>query len=412
MIVLRKRGVTFHADATVRGERIRASLGTRTAECAKRLVNNLELAVFEGSELRRWADLQVALPHSTFVRFAEFAGVKEKHSPTCREFRQSFESDMNRRVQFGELQTNTVLSYQRVLSTLERFLDERKIKKLQEIDESVMDDFKVWRLGRIRHRTNSTGRSTLGLEIDMLHHAFSFAVDKDLIKKNPVRFMSRIWEPENSAQPFTEDELTAMRNHLREDWFLFLLLRWTGFRSSDVVTLLWREIDFLQKEIEHVCKKNRKKVYVPIGTEFLTALKEEHQRRNPAPNEPVLSLAELAALKKDARPSLFPFRVNIMDKPLSNRELIRLGKQVYRYVVALGERAGVRHAHPHRFRTTFAVDLLVAGEKESSVARMLGDTLETIMKHYIPYVPVLREQTRVLMDAGKGIEKRVSLMSH
>ena len=57
-------------------------------------------------------------------------------------------------------------------------------------------------------------------------------------------------------------------------------------------------------------------------------------------------------------------------------------------------RAGVAHSHPHRFRDTFAVDLLCAGAGVYDVARMLGDTVETVEKHYAPLVPALRERVR------------------
>ena len=74
-------------------------------------------------------------------------------------------------------------------------------------------------------------------------------------------------------------------------------------------------------------------------------------------------------------------------------------------MIALGKRAGVPDAHPHRFRDTFAVDLLVRGATPYDVAKLLGDTVDTIEKHYAPYVKELREQVRRLMENGQGIEQ-------
>lgn len=62
------------------------------------------------------------------------------------------------------------------------------------------------------------------------------------------------------------------------------------------------------------------------------------------------------------------------------------------------------HAHPHRFRDSFAVDLLCAGAGVYDVARMLGDTVETVEKHYAPFVPALRERVRRIMESGNGLE--------
>jgi len=35
---------------------------------------------------------------------------------------------------------------------------------------------------------------------------------------------------------------------------------------------------------------------------------------------------------------------------------------------------------------------------------MLGDTVETVEKHYAPFVPALRERVRRIMENGSGLE--------
>jgi integrase len=74
-------------------------------------------------------------------------------------------------------------------------------------------------------------------------------------------------------------------------------------------------------------------------------------------------------------------------------------------MVALGRRAGVPNAHPHRFRDTFAVDMLVRGASPYDVAKMLGDTIETVEKHYTPFVRELRERVRSILETGIGLEE-------
>jgi hypothetical protein len=64
----------------------------------------------------------------------------------------------------------------------------------------------------------------------------------------------------------------------------------------------------------------------------------------------------------------------------------------------------VPHAHPHRFLDTFAVDMLCAGASVYDVAKMLGDTVETVEKHYAPFVPALRERVRRITESGGGLE--------
>jgi hypothetical protein len=73
-------------------------------------------------------------------------------------------------------------------------------------------------------------------------------------------------------------------------------------------------------------------------------------------------------------------------------------------MLALGARAGVAQANPHRFRDTLAVDLPCTGAGIYDVAQMLGDTLETVEWHYAPFVPALRERVRRIMESGAGLE--------
>jgi integrase len=78
--------------------------------------------------------------------------------------------------------------------------------------------------------------------------------------------------------------------------------------------------------------------------------------------------------------------------------------RLYRRMAALGRRAGVANVHPHRFRDTFAVNLLLRGASPYDVAKMLGDTIETIEKHYMPVVRELRERVHRILENGAGLE--------
>ena len=71
----------------------------------------------------------------------------------------------------------------------------------------------------------------------------------------------------------------------------------------------------------------------------------------------------------------------------------------------MGRRAGIEDAHPHRFRDTFAVDMLARGATPYDVAKLLGDEIATIEKHYAPFVRELRERVRSLMESEGGLAK-------
>ena len=51
------------------------------------------------------------------------------------------------------------------------------------------------------------------------------------------------------------------------------------------------------------------------------------------------------------------------------------------------ESAGVKHAHPHRFRDTFSVGLLENGVSIETLAMLLGHAdIRITQKHYAPWV--------------------------
>jgi hypothetical protein len=60
--------------------------------------------------------------------------------------------------------------------------------------------------------------------------------------------------------------------------------------------------------------------------------------------------------------------------------------------------------HPDRFRNPFAVDMLRRGANPYDVAKMLEDTIETVEKHYTPFVRELRERVRMILETGTGLE--------
>jgi integrase len=299
-----------------------------------------------------------------------------------KEFREWFECHMNQQVKAGELAGRTASLYGRCLNEFELFLNEQQIKMLQVVDESKIDAFKAWRVTRIESQNKADGSSTLVSDIAVLHHVFAFAFEKGFVEKNPVPPDSRVFDSDRRFQPFTADELRAMRDHADCDRLLFLLLRWTGLRCSDAIKLTWFDVDLERKTIECVTKKNHKILILPINPELLCALQAEHQRRNPPGNEPVL--------------------LDTNGKSLTERGFRDR-------IVRLGLRAGVENARSHRFRDTLAIDLLLRGIAPYHVATLLGDVLDTVVRLHLPFVHKLRERARLLVAlAWKRKEKSKS----
>lgn len=381
MIAIRKRGLIYHADLMNGNTHVaRGSLGTRNQDVARRLVHKLGIAVSEGPLSSLWRELQVALPSCTYKRFAEYVGVKASQTPTWNDLKMAFRVFKEQRLKIGKLAQSTSARYETTIREFSQFLAEEDITILNDISKPLVERFKVWRAERIRGKKFARGGGGLALDAAILHRIFSFATESDMVLVNPVRMEGRPGEnPHGGAEPFKGEELGKLREHAADDLLTFLVLRWTGLRGSDAVNLLWKEVDFEQKEIERVTQKRKKKVIVPLHTELLFALEAESDRRKPGPADRVL---------------INPNTGVVMTRP-----------RLYQRILALGKRAGVANAHPHRFRDTMAVDMLRRGASPYDVAKVLGDTIDTVEKHYTPFVPELRERVREILENGAGLEE-------
>lgn len=363
-------------------ERIRLSLGTANGDAAQLLHSRIERALAEGPASSLWRELRGTLPSETFVKLSAIAGHQPEQVPeifTWADLESKFKAWMSHRVALDKLRESTRGRYLQTAAAFGRFLAARGIADLSAINRPTIEDFKAWRLARVLEKKHSRGGRGVVLDVAILHRIFGYAVECEMVAKNPVRLEGRPGDdPARGAQPFKATELAKLREAAGVDLLAFLLLRWTGMRGSDVVGLRWEEIDWETHEINRLTLKRRKRVLVPIHSELFFALEVERDRRDPEPEDRVLL------------------------NPATRRPLTR--PRFYERMIALGRRAGVLDAHPHRYRDTYAVDLLARGASPYDVAKLLGDTVETIEKHYAPFVRELRERARRIMESGEGLE--------
>jgi integrase len=385
---VKKRGAIYRlegrlGDRSRRGtgerDKIRLSLGTANGDAARICLSKIERALAEGSTSLLWKELANLLPPDTFTKLAGTVG----HQPTEEAPRHSWE-DLNakfkawmvHRVALDKLRDSTRARYEQTCKAFGEFLKSRGIVNL---DDVIVEDFKAWQLARLTRKKFSRGGRGLVLDVAILHRIFGYAVECEMVVKNPVRLEGRPGDSaERGAQPFKGAELMKLRDAAGRDLLAYLLLRWTGMRGSDVVGLRWGEIDWETREINRLTLKRRKRVILPIHQELFFALEAEQDRRHPRPEDRVLLHPET-------------------DRPLTRPRL-------YERITSMGRRVGILDAHPHRFRDTFAVDLLTRGASPYDVAKLLGDTVDTVEKHYAPFVRELRERARRIMESGEGLE--------
>ncbi len=386
-MIAKLRGERYWMHGTIAGKFLRLPLGTANRDAARITVDHVERALSEGQTSLRWPELKKLLPPNTFAALASVANYCEPEpmmpAATWCDLEAAFKTKMQQRILLGKLAESTNTRYAQTLRVFDAFLKESGVSDLASMNRAFIEKFKVWRLAEIKKKTFSRGGRGLSLDVAILHRVFAVAVECELIVKNPVAFEGRPGDSaENGAQPFRGEQLGKLREAAKEDLLAFLLLRWTGLRGSDAVRLTFDEIDFSAREINRLTQKRKKRVVLPIPQELFFALEAERDRRQPQPDERIL-------LNPGNRAKGEP-----MTRP-----------RLYQRMLALGKRAGVPDAHPHRFRDTFAVDLLARGATPYDVAKMLGDTVDTVERHYAPFVKELRDRARRLMENGEGLEQ-------
>jgi integrase/recombinase XerD len=98
-----------------------------------------------------------------------------------------------------------------------------------------------------------------------------------------------------------------------------------------------------------------------------------------------------------------PFVVNALDsfEPASDRYFFWTGesdrdgvaRNYMRYLARLFDLAGIPDGHSHRFRDTFAVELLLKGAPLERVSVLLGHrSIKVTERHYTPWVRARQEQ--------------------
>jgi integrase len=149
---------------------------------------------------------------------------------------------------------------------------------------------------------------------------------------------------------------------------MVLLMRFTGIRISDVVTL----------SREHIQGGYLVKRAVKNGSRLRIKL------------EPVV----MQALHNLPRPM-----AATADSPMyfaGQGKMPSLRKGAERLLARAFKLAGIENGYPHRFRHTFASELLAKGTNIEVVADLLGDSVAIVRKHYWKWI----EEWQMKKDAA------------
>lgn len=237
---------------------------------------------------------------------------------------------------------NTIKYYISVLKTFYRVID-------CPLKEVTADRIRYYLA--IRSSKDKISKVSQDNELRVIKSFFKWCTGEEYVVKNPALNIKSIKKEKRIKKPFSETEMELLRRKV------------TNLRDRAILETLYST----GCRVSELCGMNREDVN---GDEIIVFGKGEKERMVYLNAKAILSLNEYLATRKDNNPALFVQTRNPHD---------RLSKSGVEVIVRnLGESAGVKNTHPHRFRRTAATDALNRGMPLEQVSKMLGhEDLET-----------------------------------
>jgi len=258
-----------------------------------------------------------------------------------------------------ELQDSTVRKYRQLVKQMRAFAADEGLLYIKQWDIEVVR--------RFRQSWQDNG-NTVVKKLERLRAFFRFAQDSEWIEKNPAAKIKSPTVKQNPTMPFTQDEMVAtlaacdrFQGNAKRIRALVLLLRYSGLRIGDAVRLARDRV---------------------VGTRlFLYTQKTGVPVWCPLPDFVIEALNSFEPMNKT-----YFFWSGASSKDGVARTYMGRFNRIFKL-------AGVANGHAHRFRDTFATELLLAGVPLERVSVMLGhSSVKVTEKHYSPWVLARQEQ--------------------
>ena len=348
-------------DGYVNGVRIQKSLDTRDWERAQRIVREWEA---EGKRPTEPEAVTIARACDVFLEDAAARNLREP----------------------------TLYKYRLLFRRLQEFAKGRGTQYVRQLDLSAMRDFRAsWPNRNIAARK----------KLESLRTFMRFCWESGWVPNNPASILKPPKTTDPPTVPFTPEEVAQILSACEQYYggrgqrgrinayrlhALVLLLLYSGLRIRDAVTLSNDRI--VNGKLLLYTAKTGTPVFCPLPS-FVVAELDKVRAKN----------SHHFFWSGESKP-----KSSVGDWQRSLKKLFRL--------------AGIPDGHAHRFRHTFATNLLLAGVPLDRVATLLGHTNSKITeKHYAPWVRARQEQleadvrrvwNQMSVEADKSIDGRTT----
>ncbi len=275
---------------------------------------------------------------------------------TIQQATESFLADANAR----ELREATLSKYRLLFRRLGEFASANGLRYINEFD---LEKLRAFRATWPDHNLSALKK------LERLKSFFGFVRDSGWLEDNPARLLKNPKITDCPTLPFTREQMANIlaacadypdRRYAPRVRALVLLLRYSGLRIRDAVTLSRDRIR--DGKLHLTTAKTGTVVWCPLPPFVIEAL------------EAIQGNGSFMFWTGESNP-----KSCVGDWQRSLRRLFRL--------------AGVPDGHAHRFRDTFAVELLLSGVPLERVSMLLGHrSVKVTEQSYSPWVAARQEQ--------------------
>lgn len=253
------------------------------------------------------------------------------------------------------LYLNTLRVDGRKMSTINRY--RRELTKFHIHDNTPIRHVTVFNVRQYLANEKQRGladRTVKGIR-EVIHAYFGWLHREGFLTVNPCANLRSAKVKIEQREPFTAVEVEKLKSNCRniKEKALVSFYLSTGCRVSEVVSINIKDVDFANHEIK-VCGKGEKERYV-----YFTQITEMY-------------LKEYLATRNDDLDALFVSKYK--------KRLTKSGQEAL--LRNLGKRSGIKKVFPHRFRHTFATNMIRNGMPIQEVALLLGHSKIDTTKIY------------------------------
>lgn len=227
----------------------------------------------------------------------------------------------------------------------------------------------------IATRPDLSGK-TINNYVAVLRAAFELAVTEKMATANPVDGVPRANYQKPAPDPFSREETDliigeAARvysgniHNMVEAWF------WTGLRTSEILGLEWKNVDFLSRKI--------------LVASVLVEGEEKDRTKTSVARLVNLNSRALDALQRQR--ALTQVRgLRVFQDPRYSEDWLSGNAFQRLYWAPMLRRLGIRYRRPYNMRHSYATSMLMAGMKPAFCAKQLGHSVEMFLRTYAKWM--------------------------